>query len=505
MNKKAKISLIFALAVGMLVGAFLFSKIEIHVKSNESEASPSALQSQVKNAVVPAKEREIRTLKDFNDAFVDIAQSTKPSVVTVFTEQTISRRAVNPFQFFGFDQFFQNPNRGQAPTQKELRKGLGSGVVVSHEGYILTNNHVIDNADTIYVRTHDERTLPAKVIGADPKTDIAVIKVEDDELKPIKIGNSDKLRVGEWVIAIGSPLGENLAETVTQGIVSAKGRANVGLADYEDYIQTDAAINPGNSGGPLVNINGELIGINTAIASRTGGFQGVGFAVPSNMARKVMQSLIEYGKVTRGWLGVTIQDVNESIAKGMDLETKDGVLIGSVLNDSPADKAGLKTGDVIVALNGKRVKNTVELRNNIAGTAPGTSVRLTLVREGREKTVRVKLGQLPSDDALANVSSSSSESMKELLGFAVSSLNRELAAKYQLDADEKGVVITQIDRSSMAFREGLREGDLILAINKVRIESISEFEAQVKKTSKGDTALFLIERKGSKLFIAFSL
>ncbi|NTV47868.1 MAG: Do family serine endopeptidase, partial [Chlorobiales bacterium] len=376
MSRKAKYSIGLAMLIGILVGGFLFADVHVSVSPRSTNATTTELTAGPTTTTTPAADRQISTLRDLNNAFVEIAQNAKPSVVTVLTEKTVQRRVFNPFDFFGggspFDDFFgQQPQQQQPRSEKELLRGLGSGVIVSKDGYILTNNHVVAQSDTVYVKTFDGKTLPAKIIGADPKTDVAVIKVNADNLTAIKIGDSDKLRVGEWVMAIGSPLGENLAETVTQGIVSAKGRSNVGLADYEDFIQTDAAINPGNSGGPLVNIDGELVGINTAIASRTGGFQGIGFAVPSNMAQRVMQSLIKYGKVTRGWLGITIQDIDENIAKGMKLKSREGAVVGSVLENSPAEKAGVQTGDVIVEVEGKAVKNTVELRNMIAGVAPG--------------------------------------------------------------------------------------------------------------------------------------
>ena len=302
--------LVFA---GVAVGALIFSNLEFNVSFNGTSLSSkpnfAAATSNIENY-------PIQSLKSFNEAFVQIAESATPSVVTIFTEKTVNQRIFSPFSFFGspFDDMFGMQGGGALNnSRKEVQRGLGSGVIVTADGYILTNNHVIDGADVVYVRTSDNRKIDAKVIGSDPKTDIAVIKVNVTGLKPIVIGDSDKLRVGEWVIAIGSPLGENLARTVTQGIVSAKGRANVGLADYEDFIQTDAAINPGNSGGPLVNINGELVGVNTAIASRTGGFEGIGFAVPSNMAKAVLTSLITTGKVTRSYMGVTLQDIDLSL------------------------------------------------------------------------------------------------------------------------------------------------------------------------------------------------
>ncbi len=497
MSGKTKFSLFFAILTGMLVGVMLFSDVQITLQPKSSNAENSHSSQNNQNAQPPA---QLKSLQDLNNAFVSLAEQTRPSVVTVFTEKTIERRVVNPFDFFGFKDFFNQPeNQKQPETRKDIRQGLGSGVVVSDEGYILTNNHVIDKADKIFVRTFDDRRLEAKVVGADAKTDIAVIKIDDSKLRPLSFGNSDGIRVGEWVIAIGSPLGDNLEQTVTHGIVSAKGRSNLGLADYEDFIQTDAAINPGNSGGPLVDIEGKLIGINTAIASRTGGFQGIGFAVPSNMAKQVMNSLIKYGKVTRGWLGVTIQDINESMAEGMNLNSTDGTIVGSVVEGSPAEKAGLKTGDVIIKLNGQKVKNTVELRNNIASTQPNTTVTLQVIREGMQKTIRIKLGELPADEKLAGPTSTKIE---EVFGFSVANNNASYAQQFNLKSTS-GLIIVKIDPSSNAYRNGLRTGDLILQLNKQDVTSIADFKSDLNKLEEGENILFLIERRGSKMFVAF--
>ncbi|NTW48848.1 MAG: DegQ family serine endoprotease [Chlorobiales bacterium] len=503
MNRKTKYSIALAMLIGVLAGGFLFADVHISITPKTTNAITTEQRSG-ETAAPPAADRQINTLRDLNDAFVEIAQNAKPSVVTVFTEKTVQRNVVNPFDFFGlpFDDFFGQPRqREDQRSEKELLKGLGSGVIVSADGYILTNNHVVAQSDTVYVKTYDGKTLPAKIIGTDPKTDIAVIKVSASNLTPIKIGSSDKLRVGEWVLAIGSPLGENLAETVTQGIVSAKGRSNVGLTDYEDFIQTDAAINPGNSGGPLLNIDGELVGINTAIASRTGGFQGIGFAVPSNMAQRVMESLIKYGKVTRGWLGITIQDIDKNIAKGMKLKSREGAIVGSVLEDSPSQKAGIQTGDVIIAVDGKKITNTVELRNMIAGIAPGTKVSLKVMRNGEEKEVSVKLGELPADEI---VKTESKKKIEEVLGFKAATVTQSLASQYGINANRKGVVVTSIDRNSSAFRAGLQEGDLIISVNNKDVASVKDFEKLAGDGKTGDTLLLLVERKGNRRFVAFT-
>ena len=501
--KKNKLTYLFLILAGVAIGGLVFSNLEFTVAGKEKKVAVTN-HVNLASAASTVEDKPIRTLKDFNEAFVQIAESATPSVVTIFTEKTVNRRFISPFDLFGrpFDDFFDIPRRGERPdSRKEVLRGLGSGVIVSRDGYILTNNHVVDKADAIYIRTHDNRKVEAKVIGTDPKTDIAVIKADAKNLKPIAIGDSDALRVGEWVIAIGSPLGENLARTVTQGIVSAKGRANVGLADYEDFIQTDAAINPGNSGGPLVNIRGELVGINTAIASRTGGFQGIGFAVPSNMAQQIMQSLVRTGKVTRGWLGVTIQDVDENIAKGLKLNKAEGVLVGTVLENSPAKAGGLKTGDVILEINGKKLRDTVELRNTIARTSPGTRVQLTVWRDGTVKKLSVKLDEIPDQPVAAG----QQQEMDELLGFSAAPLSSDLAARYRLKADAGKVVITDVDPASNAYRAGLRQGDVVKAANRKNITSYKQFLSIVGKMKQGELLFLLIERGGSNVYFAFNL
>lgn len=451
---------------------------------------------------VPFMEREIHTLRDLNSAFIDIAATVKPTVVTVSTERVLSARQFNPFSPFSNDplqEFFFGPRR-QPQEQEYRQQGLGSGIIVSPEGMILTNNHVIEGADTIFVRTYDGRRYSATVVGRDPQTDVAVIRIPGDSLPAIEIGNSDELQVGEMVLAIGSPMTEELAYSVTQGIVSAKGRSNVGLTDYEDFIQTDAAINPGNSGGPLVNLEGKLVGINSAIASRSGGFQGIGFAVPVNMAMRVMNSLIAEGKVVRGWLGVSVQSIDEQIARAMNLETSSGALIGDVMEDSPADEAGLQTGDIVVAIDNVPVNSSSALRSRIASMSPGTSVTLAVRRDGNGMHIPVTLGELPSD-----LASGPQGGAVDLLGFSVEGLDRQLADQYGIDGRVPGLVVTQIDENSDAYQAGLREGDLITSVNRRRVGDPGEFSAAIGQLSEGDTVLLRILRRGSGYFLAFTI
>ncbi|MDT9547194.1 MAG: DegQ family serine endoprotease [Chlorobium phaeovibrioides] len=504
----AKRNPVLLVLAGILVGALLFSNLEFSFSGFTSSDGGSVGVSGKPNyaqAISQSENLPAQSLKSFNEAFVQIAESATPSVVTVYTEKKVSGRTISPFDFFGhqFDDFFAPPGLRPREENSRVQKGMGSGVIVTGEGYILTNNHVIEGADTVSIRTFDNRKLTAEIIGTDPKTDLAVIKVTGANLKPIVIGDSDKLRVGEWVIAIGSPLGENLARTVTQGIVSAKGRANVGLADYEDFIQTDAAINPGNSGGPLVNIQGELVGINTAIASRTGGFEGIGFAVPSTMARKVMTSLIENGTVTRGYLGVSIQDVDENIAKAMGLQKPEGALVGTVVAGGPAAGAGLKTGDVIVGFNGKKVKGSVPLRNSIAALAPGTAVKIDLLRDGKPLQRSLSLGRQPSAEAAGEAVSA--KPANSSLGFSASALTLERARSLGISPTAGKVVVTAVLESSNAWGAGLRRGDLILAINRKPVESFTGYTAAVSGIKKGELLFLLVERRGNKIYFAFNL
>lgn len=455
----------------------------------------------------------MQSLRDLNRAFIQIAKDVTPSVVTVSTEKVVKMRGMgnqNPGQMVDpFEQFFGMPRGGQSPQQELRQQGLGSGVVVSEDGYILTNNHVIDGADSIIVRFSDGKAFAAKVIGADEKSDIAVIKISANNLTPVRRGNSDQLEVGEMVMAIGSPLNPNLAHTVTQGIVSAKGRSNVGLADYEDFIQTDAAINPGNSGGALVNLDGELVGINTAIVSRSGGFQGIGFAVPFNMALDIMNELISNGKVVRGWLGVGIQDVNDVMARAMGLDENKGVLIGSVAPSSPAEDAGIAPGDVVVKVNSTEVDNSSQLRNLIARTDPGTTVTLGLIRDNREKALAVKLGELPEVNEDGSFRRESKGNDGELAidpGFDVGSITREYARQFEIPENADGVVVTNIDESSMAARQGgLRVGDVIREVNRKPVTSVAEFDGALRSLKKGSTVLLLVSRGEMQRFVAFDI
>ncbi|MFP4162494.1 MAG: DegQ family serine endoprotease [Chitinispirillaceae bacterium] len=467
------------------------------------------------------------TLQSFSTVFADVAEKVIPTVVSVIpTKIDTVTFSNNPFYqffndpFFGgqFEDFFgrQPRSRRRPPVQKrEYRKqGLGSGVIVSNDGYILTNYHVVSGADEIEVKTNDSRSFEATIVGSDSLSDVAVLKIKENvkNLPVAYLGDSEKLRPGEWTVAIGNPF--SLTSSVTMGIVSATGRTapSGNNASYQDFIQTDAAINPGNSGGALVNIKGELIGINTMIYTRSGGNMGIGFAIPINMARRIMEDLIYEGKVRRGWLGVAIQPLDQSTreAFGLSPETR-GVLIGDVFDGQPADKAGIKRGDVISKVDGKKVENPNQLRNRIAAIRPGESTPIELHRNGKKIKVKVHLAsrdenaQTTANTKESAPSTENEQSAAQLLGIKVSGITPEIRDELNLPSSRKGVVITEVDQSSQAARQGLQKNDIIMEINKRAIKSVKDFTTITKNIKEGDAILLLVQRKGSTFFKAFKV
>jgi len=447
---------------------------------------------------------------DLTTAFRTVAKAMRPSVVSVSTVKHVRpsqlergrerARPQVPEQFrdffgdeFPLDRFFEMPDMPRGFDQE----GLGSGVIVSSDGYILTNNHVVRSADEVNVTLSDGRTISAKAVGTDPKTDVAVLKVEAEGLVPAPLGNSDAAEVGEWVLAVGSPFG--LEQTVTAGIISAKGR-QMYIADYEDFIQTDAAINPGNSGGPLVNLKGQVIGINTAIASRTGGNNGVGFAIPSNMASSIMDAIVKHGRVQRGRLGALIQDLNEDLAKSFNFDSTKGVLIGDVVDDSPAKKAGLKSGDIVVEFNGKPTESANQLRMAVAATPPGTSSELTIVRDGKRQTLKITTDELTDDVAKTSPSGAAEESSADF-GLTVQTLTAELADQLGYEQNQQGVVITDVDPTSIAARAGLRPRDLVVAVDGNTIRNIRDFREAMSKADTAKGVRMQVMRDGSRRFV----
>jgi len=397
-----------------------------------------------------------------------------------------------------FRQFFGEEGEGRFNIPRERREqSLGSGVIISPEGYILTNNHVVDGATNVKVMLSDKREFKAVVVGTDPKTDIAVLKIDGSSFPSVTIGDSSKVQVGDYALAIGDPFG--VGQTVTMGIVSATGRTNLGIEDYEDFIQTDAPINPGNSGGALVNDRGELVGINTAILSHgSGGNQGIGFAVPVNLARNVMDQILAHGKVTRAYMGIVPQDVTPALAKQFGSNETKGALVGDVSADSPAAKAGLKRGDIILELNGKQINGSNDLRMSISMMQPDTTVTLKVQREGSQKEMAVKLAELPTPQEESSNEKGSSDGALE--GVEVQSLDAQTAKQLGLPSESKGVVVTDISPSSPVAETGLRRGDVIQEVNHQPVKNVAEFEQAMKKAGKD--SLLLVNRRGNTLFLA---
>ena len=448
-----------------------------------------------------ASDKPIVSLKDFNDAIVDIAEKTNPAVVTVKTEKTQEVRYVDPFSMFRSP--FSAP---ETETQERTLRGLGSGVIVSEEGYIITNNHVIDDTDEIKVRLFNGDEVTAELIGTDPQTDIAVLKIDVNNIPTVQMGNSDDARVGSFVLAIGSPLSEDLAHTVSFGIVSARSRALNDLTLYGDYIQTDAAINPGNSGGALIDMNGELVGINSAIASRSGGNDGIGFAIPINLAKRIMDDLIDDGTVSRGYLGLSFGgEVDQTMALALGIDETRGIIVGEVVEGGPSDKAGLKVNDIIVSMNGENVRDWDNFRTKIASFKPEDKVSLGILRDGDEKAITVELGERPQE--LAATTTSTARDMDDVLGFNVTELNNDIREQLKVGNDVAGVVVNKIEESSNAYERGLRRGDVITAVKRKTVKDDDEFYKSIQKSIEdGDKAVLLtVERNNSKQFIAFEL
>jgi serine protease Do len=467
--------------IGMILGLGIASQMNFHTTgiAEDKTISPLSVEMLTKN----------------NQAMAEIVAAVKPSVVNISSTSKVKGETVqSPFSDDPFFRRFFGDKFGFSDKPREYkRSGLGSGVIVDKRGYILTNNHVVKGADEIKVKLSDNREFKGEVIGSDPKTDLAVVKINTDNLPVIQLGNSDELKAGETVLAIGNPFGLN--QTVTSGIVSATGRANVGIADYEDFIQTDAAINPGNSGGALVNIKGELIGINTAILSTTGGYQGIGFAIPSNMAKTVMESLIKSGKVVRGWLGIYIQPLTPDLAKQFGLGDEKGILVGDVIEDSPAEKAGIQRGDVILEFNGKKVEDPRSLRNMVSATNPNDEVSVKLVREGQQRTVRVKITELSDEQQKL-----SGNFENQLAGVHVQQVTPEIKKNLDVPKRVSGVIVTNIEAGSPA--DGiLMKDDIVMEIDKKPVKSINDYDAMVSKLKADKNILILVFRQGSAFYV----
>jgi serine protease Do len=457
-------------------------------------------------------------LSELEESLVHVSEEVKLSVVSITTVKVFKHPATGGYHGdqYGrgrghgggggghggrgrggpFDEFFDKfvpkaPPKGEYKTQS-----LGSGVIVKIDGekaYILTNNHVVADMDELKVKLSDKREFDAEIVGTDEQTDLAVIKIEGKNLKAAKMGDSEALKQGQWAIAIGNPFG--LTHTVSVGVVSAIGRSGVGIANYENFIQTDAAINPGNSGGPLLNIDGEIIGINTAIFTRSGGYQGIGFAIPVNMAKAVLRDLIDKGKVTRGWLGVAIQNMDESLAEQFGVEVTEGVLISDVQDGSPAQEAGFERGDIVIGYNNREISDVNRLRNFVAQTQVGKKVKVKVLRKEKEKILTVKIGEQPSDLFASGKPSAGND-----LGISVQNLTEELAKSFEFEG-ETGVVVTAVEPGSSAAQADIKEGDLIKEVNREKINNLEEFSDALKRTAEGKDILFLLRRGQHTRFV----
>ena len=489
---KSNIKNIFGVATAILV------LLGLNTATNFSTFNLPFLNTEI----LPAEEKELISLKDFNDAIVDIAEKTNPAVVTVNTEKTQEVQLMNPFSFFG------DP-RGQIEpkTQERTQKGLGSGVIVSEDGLIITNNHVIAGADEIKIRLYNGDEIQAELIGADPQTDIAVLKIDAKNLPAVGLGNSNRAKVGSFVLAIGSPLSETLAHTVSFGIVSARGRSLDGLTMYGDYIQTDAAINPGNSGGALIDMDGKLIGINSAIASRSGGNDGIGFAIPINLAKRIMDDLMDDGEVSRGYLGIYPSEVDQIMAEALGMDDVRGILVVEVEKDTPAEKYGLKDKDIIVSINGEKLGDTSSesFRTKIATFKAGDGLLFGVVRDEKEMKISIVLGKRPDDNIV--IKDLPNKSVDQELGFSVEKLTNNIKRQLDLGNDTQGVIVYNIRQNSKAYERGLRNGDVITAVKKTKVGNTKEFYEEIRKNidSESNAILLTVERQNFRLFVAFEL
>jgi len=450
---------------------------------------------------------DVRELKRASKAFSSIAKRAMPAMVFIHVEKTIEAGSSphmpyhynDPFDFFGdefFNRFFQKPQARPQPRRFRM-EGQGSGFLISDDGYILTNNHVVGDADKITVKTHDGKEYEATRVGTDPKSEVALIKIDGKNLPHLPTGDSSKLDIGEWVIAIGNPFG--LSETLTVGVVSAMGRS-IGLAEYEDFIQTDAAINPGNSGGPLLNIDGEVIGINTAIYSRGGSYMGIGFAIPINMAMNIKDQLVEHGRVVRGFLGIAMQPLTQELAQSFNVAAQSGILVAAVVEDSAAAKAGIEAGDIILKLNNDDVTEMNAFRHRVSSLAPGTDVVLTLLRDGTLTTVDVTIGALDDDQG---TQAQSSDLMKDM-GMSVETVTPDHARRFGYTVNE-GVIVTGVEQDGQAARYGIRPGDLIVSVNRTKVNTPLAFREALGQSDANDAVLLYVKNEQASRFIVIPL
>ena len=444
----------------------------------------------------PQKITPSEQIINIQQAFEKVAEVALPAVVNIYTNQRVKVRPFYPMPFDDsplFRDFFEDFFNNLLPKEREYKStSLGSGFIISSDGYIVTNDHVIRNADEINVKLHDKRTFKAKVVGRDPKTDVAVIKINVNNLPFLKFGDSGKIKIGQWAIAVGNPFGLN--GTLTVGVISATGRSNLGIETYEDFIQTDASINPGNSGGPLLNIYGEVIGINTAIVASG---QGIGFAIPANMAKNIIEQIIKKGVIERSWLGVGIQKLTPELAESMGIKKVEGILINRIYENSPAEKAGLKEGDVILECNGTKLEDPSDLQKIVIGVPVGTVLKLKILRDNKTLQIDIKTEKMPSDEKIEK-----SEINRNILGIKV----RDLLPKEKKEAFYKfGVVVLEVIPNSPADLAGIMEGDIIFTINQKQIKNSNDFKQIVSNLKKGSIINIFLQRDNRTFYIAVKL
>jgi serine protease Do len=493
-----------ALGVAIGLGLFTAAGLFITVAANKPQPGAFAPLGTIPDSVVAPAEQ-------LGKAFAAVAAHVKPAVVSVYSEKTIRMQSPEfPFPFGDdfFNQFFggqfRHPNVPGKPREYSVpQQGMGTGMILDRQGHILTNYHVVKDVDKIRVQLSDKQTFEAEIIGVDRKTDVAVLEMRGsipDDLPTVQLGDSDALEDGNLVMAIGAPFG--LTQTVTTGIISAKGRSDVGIADYEDFLQTDAPINPGNSGGPLINMHGEVIGMNSAIETSVGQYSGVGFAIPSNMIRNMLPTLLKGEQITRGVIGVSVQDVTRDLAEQFHLSDTRGALISQVNKGSPAEKAGLQAGDVVVRFNGRAVADTGQLRNFVAASTPGSKATLAVIRNAKEQSFTVTIGKMPSEPVASAAPVPGGGNQLARLGLTVQTLTPDLASQFDVEAD-KGVIITGVEEGSLAAMSNLHPGDLIVEADHKPVSSVAELQAILGKDK--EQILLRIQRKEGSIFLVLKL
>jgi serine protease Do len=496
-----------AKAVGVALGLALFVGVGMTLMIAAGSDSSKAM------TPAPIDPRVVAPAEQLGRAFEMVAAHVRPCVVSVFSER-IAKFTQPEFSFPFGDDFFRQFFGNQLPVpqshhrQREYsipQQGMGSGMILDKEGHILTNYHVVRDVDEIQVQLADKRTFKAEIVGTDPKTDVAIIKIKGhipDDLPSVTLGDSDAMQVGDLVMAIGAPFG--LQQTVTEGIISATGRSDVGIADYEDFLQTDAQINPGNSGGPLVNMHGEVIGMNTAIESGIGRFEGVGFSIPSNMIKTMLPTLIKGKTIVRGQLGVVIQEITKDLAAQFGLSEPKGALVSQVNKGSAADKAGIKVGDAIIRYDGHDVQDVRHLRDLVAATTPGTTVKIEVIRDGKTQTVSAAIGKQEGGPAAAAEPSAEGADVLGKLGLSAQTLTPDLAKQLGVEA-EKGVAITDVEEGSVAALAGLHKGDVIVEADHQSVDSEEELQRVLGKAKDRDSVLLLVKRQGGSLFVVMQM